>query len=452
MAFESSDLEAVLNDDAQAGAFLQLVVHPADFVEIFRSIDPARWPHLLDLIEDDEIRAEVVAELDEHERDDLLDHLAPNALAPLLEEMESDDAADVVGELEPHEQRSVLAKLDDELRKEVETLLAFPDDSAGGIMQLERAEVQRDQTIADARAIVRALHRENSDIHRVYVVDSDGRLEGTVDLVKLVVTDDDVPIAEVVEPTEAQVTPLVDQEEVAELFRKYDLVSLPVVDERGLLLGVIQIDDIVDVLQEEADEDALLSAGTDAEELLYRDRAIAIAKVRLPWIGINLLGLICGAMLLRQYGLALSEVWVQVSLFLPAVMAMGGNVGTQSATIIIRGLAAGRIAEGDLGKTVFREMRVGLLMGIICGSIAGVAGLAISGGAGALGLVVGLGMMSAMTTAAVFGSLAPGVMKKFGIDPAIASGPLVTTANDLIGIVVYLSTALVFLDALKVTT
>jgi magnesium transporter len=425
------------------------VSHPADVVEALRSVPANEWPRLLSLIPDEQERAEVVAKLDEAERDAVLDKLSNEEIANLVENMESDDAADLIGELDPFEQRQTLANLTDEDREQVEHLLTYPEDSAGGIMQLERVDATSETTVAQTVARVRKLVEQGTTIHRIYVVDDQGRLEGSADLVDLVLNSDETLLRDIMVPPVATVTPLVDQEVVAQLFRKYDLVSLPVVSESGMLLGRILVDDIVDVLAEEAEEDAFLAAGTAKEELLYRDQAIRISMVRLPWIGINLVGSLLSAALLHLYEPVIEQA-VIIAAFIPVITAMGGNVGTQSATIFTRGLALGRIDENDLWRIVFRELRVGLFMGLLCGVGVGIIAATLFGGGRVyLGVVVFIAMISAMSVAAMVGAIAPATMKAYGIDPAIASGPLVTTTNDIIGILIYLSTALIFLDHLR---
>lgn len=445
---DTEDLRAVLRgDDGFVQAFFHLLPHSADVAEALREVDPEEWPRLLRLIPDEEQRAEVVSLLGEPEQ--LLEHLPPEDIGPLLRQMETDDAADLLAELEPHERVEALKSLPEEERAEVEALLQYPEDSAGGIMQLELVEVLKDATVDEAIRHVRDVVEEGVEVHRIFVVDREERLLGTLELVDLLLHRGDEPVARFMEPPVATARPLMDQEEVAALFRKYDLVALPVVDDEGRLLGRILHDDIVDVLDEEAEEDVLRMAGTDAEELLYRDRAFAIARVRLPWLLVNLFGSLVSGWLLHLYEPVLAQALLIAS-FIPVITAMGGNVGTQSATILTRGFATGRLDLGDVPRLVFKEFRVGLLMGLLCGGgVSLVATFLFAGGKLYLGLVVLCAMVAAMTTAAVVGTLAPAVMKRFGVDPAIASGPFVTTANDIIGIVIYMSTALAFLEELK---
>jgi len=450
MDMDEADLQAVLRgDDFSVQAFFRLVWHPADVAEAMRAVDPEEWPRLLQLIDDTETRAEVLTEFDEAEKLLLFQFVDAKDISPLLVELESDDAADLLADLEPHDQQRALAHYEDDERAEIEQLLSYPEDSAGGLMQVERAVVDRDATCLDAIRKVREQFEEGVEIYFVWITDKQERLVGMVDMVSLVLHDDATPVAEVMDPIPATVTPLIDQEEVAFLFSKYDLVALPVIDDNDKFIGRILVDDIVDVLEEEAEEDALRQAGTDAEELLYKDRAFPIAKVRLPWIAVNLFGSLISAALLHLYEPVIEQV-ILIASFVPVITAMGGNVGTQSATILTRGLATGRIDDDDILRTVFKEFRVGLLMGLICGSAVGlIAGTLFGGATMYLSLVVFVAMVSAMTAAAVVGSVAPAAMKRFGIDPAIASGPFVTTANDIVGIVIYMSTALMFIDKLK---
>jgi magnesium transporter len=446
---DTDDLRVVLaGDDESVRAFLHLFIHPADLLEVLAAADLKEWPRLLRLIEDEDKRADVVAQLDDGDREALLPLLPHAEIGALLKEMDSDDAADVLQDLEPADQEGALNHLPKGDREQVQTLLAYPEDSAGGIMQLERAQVHRDAVLADATQVVRDLVEDDVEVLTVWVVDEADRLVGELPIVDLLLQKSTTRVAEIMEPVVAQETPGVDQEVVARLFSKYDLVSLPVVDEAGVLLGRIVIDDIVDVLTEEAEEDALIMGGTSAEELLYRNKVLPIARVRLPWLAINLAGSIVSAFLLHTFEPVMEKAIIIAS-FVPVITAMGGNVGIQSATILMRGLSTGRVGLPDVPRIIFKEMRVGLLMGLVCGSVVGVVASFLFGATSYhLGLVVFVAMVSAMTVAATMGAVAPAGLKVLGVDPAIASGPFVTTANDITGILIYMGTAIFFLDQL----
>ena len=447
---DNDDLEAVLRaDDATAGSFLRLLPHPADVVEALRVLEVSEWPRLLRLVADESERAEVVSLLEEPERQALLILLDPGEIGELVKNLETDDATDVIEDLEPHERREALLSLAPAERAQVEELLQFAPDTAGGLMQTELASVDKTQTVQDAIARVRELVEQDIAIHYVFVQDEDKRLVGLIDVAHLLVNRGDKSVVQIMEPPVAKVTPDVDQEQVAALFKKYSIVSLPVVDREGRLLGRILHDDVIHVVSEEAEEDALKQAGTSAEELLYRDRVLPIARVRLPWLITTLFGSLISASLIAFFADVIKEAII-LAAFVPVITAMGGNVGTQSATILTRGLATGRVALSDMAGILFREFRVGLVMGAVCGVVVGGAGTFLfADGNPVLGLVVFLAMLAAMTAAATVGALAPAAMKRVGVDPAIASGPFVTTANDIVGIVIYMSTALAFLDYLK---
>ena len=452
MTLERGDIEdvrAVLEGDSDvARQFLRLVTHPADIADALSAVSAKEWPDLLQLIEDDEVRAEVVTHFDDAETEWLLRHLDPKDIPALVREMETDDAADLIAELSPSDQQQTLAALDDDDRKDVEKLLTFPEDSAGGIMQTEMVVVDIDDTVDQVTDAVRTFAEEGITLHRVYVVENK-RLTGSVALVDLLLHASKTKVRDFIEPLIATVQPLVDQEEVASIFRKYALVTLPVTDENGVPLGRIVHDDIVEVLDEEAQEDAFRMAGTNVEELLYRNRALPIARVRLPWLAVNLLGSLGCAFLLHLYEDVLAKA-ILVAAFIPVITAMGGNVGTQSATILIRGFATERLDLNDVPRLLFKEFRVGLIMGLLCGSAVGVVASFLFGGTHVvLGLVVFASMVCAMTTAAVVGTLAPATLKRLDIDPAISASPFVTTANDVLGIVIYMTLALFFLEKMS---
>jgi magnesium transporter len=448
-ALDNDDLDAILlGDDDNAAAFLRLLPHPADIVEILRAVDLRHWPRLLRLVFDEGERAETVTLLDEGERQALLSLLSSEEIGQLVKNLETDDATDVLEDLSPRDQAEALQSLLPADRERVEELLRFDPDTAGGLMQIERAQVKITATVQDAIDCVRALVEDDIGVHVVYVVDEEERLIGTVELSRLVLTKPDRLIADLVEAPLVKVMPDTDQEQVARIFKKYGIYSLPVVDKESRLLGRIVHDDVIDVVVEEAEEDALKQAGTSAEELLYRDQVFPVARIRLPWLIVTLMGSLVSGLLIHAFQHVLREALVLAS-FVPVITAMGGNVGTQSATILTRGLATGRVHIAEVPRILLRELRVGLVMGLVCGIGVGIIATFFFGETSPmLGLVVCVSMIGAMMTAATVGTLAPATMMRFGVDPAIASGPFVTTANDSIGIVIYMSTAIFFLQHL----
>jgi magnesium transporter len=357
----------------------------------------------------------------------------------LLSELDSDDVADVLGDLEEHTAVRVLEQLDPDDADDVRLLLDYPEDSAGGLMQREIAAIPISATAGQALEALRRWEDDADNMHFVFVVDRQQRFLGVVHITRLALAPLARPIADLMEKKFIEVTPFVDQEEVAQIFAKYDIISLAVCDEDSRLIGRIMVDDIVDVLEEEADEDAFRMVGSDAEELLYRNRSFKIALIRSPWLLVNLLGGTCTGYLLWVFQATLIDQIALVA-FVPVITAMGGNVGAQSAMIVIRGFATGRIGTEHIGPTVRREAVIGVMMGAVCGTILGLGAIFWHGDP-RIGLVVGLAMFMAMTVAAAVGGLAPILFRRVGIDPAIAAGPFVTTANDIVGIVIYMLTA-----------
>lgn len=431
-------------NDTELKAYFATLPHPADITEYLNQVDLSEWPKLLRLIEDHEKRAEVVAEIDETKWRDLLAKLQPHEIAELIQEMESDDAADIIAKLPLPLRYETLYRLPGPQRHQVLELLGYPEDSAGGIMQVELAHVQDNALVSDAILKVRELVEDDVQVLAVWVVDKEDHLVGSIELADLLLHKSTTHIRTFMKSDIICVRPLVDQEEVAQLFKKYDLLTLPVVDDENHLIGRISIDDVVDVLTEEAEEDALRMAGTSAEELMHPEKVFSTTRIRLPWLAIALLCSLISASLLRFFEPFLTRMTV-VYAFLPVIMAMGGNVGTQSATILIRSLATGKTDLSDIPKLLFKEIRVGLLIGTFYGTCAGlVATFILSSQNHVLGLIVLVSMVMAMITAASLGVLAPALLRRFNIDPAIATGPFVTTMNDITGILIYMITAQYF--------
>jgi magnesium transporter len=414
------------------------ILHPADIAELVLLVDPDYWPFIIRRLSD-EIASEVFENLPEPQRENFAELISLPRLAAIVEEMETDDAADLLAELPQHRAETILGSLDKEDAEDLQKLLTYPEDSAGGIMQTELASVHEGVSVASTITELRILSQDVEELHVVYVLDDEGGLKGLVQVIRLLFADPGMLIDELIEIPVVTISPFMDQEEVARLFRKYDLVSAAVVDEKNQLIGRILIDDIVDVLDEEASEDMLMMAGTSAEDLVYGNQVFRIAWVRLPWLITNLFGGLLTGYLLSFFELVFVDALVLIS-FVPVITAMGGNVGTQSATIVIRGFALGKVQFRNLNRTLIRELGVGLVMGISCGTFVGFLAHLWEGSL-LVGFVVGIAMMCAMTVAAFMGVLAPSFFKFIGTDPAIAAGPFVTTANDVTGILIYLGVA-----------
>lgn len=449
-SLDSEELHQLLqSDDESLKVYFSSVPYPADITEFLDHADLHQWPRLLRLIDDHEKRAAVFSGIDEVKWQDLLARLQPEEITDLVLQMESDDATDIVAKLPISVRYDILRRLPAEERQHVQQLLGYPEDSAGGIMQVELAQVYEDATVSDAIAKVRELVEDDVEVLSIWVVNKEDRLVGNVALVDLLLHKATTPIRSLLETDVVTVNPLIDQEEVARIFKKYDLITLPVVDETNRLLGRIVIDDIVDVLAQEAEEDALRMAGTSEAELQHPTEVFSTARIRLPWLAVALGCSLISASLLKFFAPLLENAMILYA-FLPVIMAMGGNVGTQSSTILIRGFATDKADLSDMWQILFKEIRVGFLMGLVYGTCAGiVAAFILSKHNMYLGLVVLISMIIAMMTAAAMGVLAPSLLKKLKIDPAISAGPFVTTMNDITGILIYMTVAGFFLKNLE---
>ena len=437
---EVDDLEALVQsgDDKALRNFLALL-QPADMAIIFDRLERDLWPKVIAPLNIAQI-SDLMEELPDHLRDDLAELLSPEQLTSAFEEMASDDAADVIADLPRQLARKVLAALPTEDRREVETLLKYPEDTAGGLMQIELVSVLERATVDEAVEAIRANAEEVGDLHFVYVVDDDNRLVGSLSLDKLILARSNTPVSNLVDRDFHSVATDVDQEEVAQMFKRYDLITLPVVDDQGTLLGRILHDDAVDVIEEEAEEDILRIAGAEEPELVYTNRIFRIASARLPWLLATVAGGLFSGFLLWQFKVSFPEMLALMT-FIPVIAAMCGNVGTQSSTIVVRGFATGRVDFDNLGRFLTRELAIGIIMGIVCGLVVGMTAHLWHGNQ-MLGWTVGVAMSAAITVSAIMGVLVPVVFRLIKIDPAIAAGPLVTTGNDVIGITIYYLVAL----------
>ncbi|KIG13352.1 Mg/Co/Ni transporter MgtE / CBS domain protein [Enhygromyxa salina] len=394
-----------------------------------------------------ERRAAVFAELREETAAEIVRRLAPEEVAILLDDLDSDDVADILGRVEESLLRQILTRLDPEDADEVEQLLGYDENSAGGIMSLDFIRVYDSATVAEATRVVQEVEDPPDQAFYVYVIDEDDRLVGVVSLRKLLTGRRDDSIREVMEPELVYVDRESDQEDVADVAMRYDLVAVPVVDEQRRLVGVVTIDDIVDVIREEATEDILKMAG--AGEELFETRSFwSSFRARMPWLLAAAIGGVLVAVALSGFESALEAVPV-LALFMPVVAGMGGNVGTQSSTIVVRGLAVGYVESGALGRLVFREMGLGLTLGALYGLLIALAAPFVGTSVAdpvALGIVLMAGMMGSMTIAATVGTSIPLLMNRLKIDPAVSTGPFVTTAVDILGLMFYFWLATVLLD------
>jgi magnesium transporter len=420
--------------------------HPADIAHLFRYLDQKEQRVFFNLIEDSETAASVLSELDHGTGAQLLEKIDTETITGILQEMPYDDAVDIIRNMPEEKAEEILQIMEDEHSDEIEELLKYGEDTAGGIMATEIFSLREDMTVKEAVAALQEA-KDVEMVFYVYVTDEHNHLVGVLSLRNLLTVPPSTRLRDIMTTDVISVRTDMDQEEVAHLVAKYDILAIPVVDDGNKLMGIITVDDVIDVMRQEATEDMFKMAGASEEELLYGYKSFKIARLRLPWLLTNLFGGVITGYLMWRFKVTLKEVIALIS-FIPVITGMGGNVGGQSSTIVVRGFATGRIDFSTLRQVFFREMRVGLIMGTVCGLTIGVVAFFWHNNV-YLGLVVGLAMVTAMTVAATMGVLAPSFFKKIGIDPAIASSPFVQTANDIIGILIYFGTATLFINHLR---
>ena len=417
-------------------------MHPADIADIMERLDDDRRNWLFSLIEPEQA-SDVVIELEDVAREDLIEDLATERISEIVDEMDSDDATDVVSELPVEVAEEVLQSIDKQDREEVEELLRHEEDTAGGIMALEFIAVNENVTVDEAIYEIRRKAEEVEDVYNVYAVDDAGHLVGVLPLKKLILSPPLHKVHQVMERDVMSVSTEMDQEEVASVVRKYDLVSIPVIDDKDHLVGRITVDDIVDVIHEEAVEDLQRMAGITDQEMPQETSTLRISRMRLPWLIVAFIGEMISAYVMSRFQASLNEI-LAVAFFIPVIMAMGGNSGIQTATIAVRGLAITQGAFSMGWRNLLREIKVAVFNGVIIAFLI-FAVVTTWLDQPQLGLVIAAAMIIVILNAAVVGATVPLVLKKLKYDPAIATGPFITTSNDVLGLFIYLSLATIYM-------
>lgn len=415
---------------------------PGDIAHILNRLEMADALYVFGMLTN-EVASDVVLDLDGPTREYILANLAQERLTEIVGEMPSDDAADIVGELSDEKAESVLETMNVEDSSQVEELLRYDEHTAGGLMAKEMAVVSKTDTVKMAIRVVRRLAKEDVHVYNVYVVDENGLFIGAVQLPDLLLHAPNKRVYKIMNPDYKSVTPDVDQEEVARIFSKYDIVSLPVTDTAGKLLGRITVDDIVDVLKEEHDEDVARMAGTDSVAAGQRSPT-RMALMRLPWVMMTLLLQLIAGVVVHVFDKTLSQVILLAS-FMPIISAISGNTGLQSAAMIVRGIATGQVDTKRWWLPLRRQLIVTLIVGAACGLVLGL----IAGfwhGTPLFGAVVGTSMFIAINFSGMVGTATPMISHSLGFDPAITAGPFETAFQDIIGITVFLSLATAMLQ------
>lgn len=416
-------------------------LHPADIAELMNHLSTEDAIYIFHLL-DTETASEVIIEVDENIRDAVLEETETSKITDIVDELELDDATDIVAELPDEIAEEVLENLEREDSEDVKELLKYPEDSAGGIMSSDFISISEHSTVKDAIEEIRKYSEDIDHIYQLYVLTDSGKLLGTILLKALLINPLEKSITSIIEEDLIFVTPDTDQEQVAQMMEKYDLISIPVVDENRIMLGRITIDDVVDVIHEEAAEDIQKLAGLTEEEEVS-DSALTISRNRLPWLMVSLIGELVSASVLSSFQATLEQIYI-AGIFIPIVMAMGGSSGTQSAIVVVRGLATGDIWLGQSFKRLTKEFKVALFNGLACGAVLLTATLFFWHSGLRFSLILSISLIIIMINATMIGAIVPLILKKFNIDPAISTGPFVATTNDIIGLIIYFSLITLF--------
>jgi magnesium transporter len=418
-------------------------IYPSDIALIINNLEDSQGLELFRILPP-ETQAEVVLELDDYHKDLTLDSITPEVISRLVGQMNSDDATDIISRLKEETAQRVLTLMKTEEASEVQELLTYKEDSAGGIMSTEFVDTMETDTIEQAIEEIKKEAWEVEHLYHVWVTDSERRLIGIVSL-KSIILSMDTPsliIADIMNREVISVDVDLDQEEVAKIFQKYDLVALPVVDKNKKLVGRITIDDVIDVIEQEHSEDVAKIVGSDVEELQSKSPT-QIAWMRLPWVLITLGIQFLAGLVIHFYDQTLSKVILLTS-FMPIISAISGNTGLQASAVTVRSLATGHIAPNRWREPIRRAVQISLIIGAVCGAIIGVIG-GIWYGKVIFGIVVGLSMFISVNISSLVGTSTPLISKRLGFDPAITVGPFETAFQDVVGITVFLTLSTVAL-------
>ena len=410
--------------------------HPADLALLFRYFNENEQDEIFSKLKPSEKTAEFLNDLDELIGIRLLENESHDRIASILEHASSNEQAYLIGLLDEQYASSVIELLQADKQEELEEMMAYPEDSAGILMYTDVFTLHEETKARDA---INALQdQEDAEmVFYLYTLDDEARLTGVISLRDLVTTPGDTKLKDIMSKQIHVVRPETDQEEVARIVSQYNFLAVPVVDSDDRLLGIVTVDDVVDIIREEATEDFLQMVGAGKDREILLKSSWENARMRLPWLFASWVGGIMAAFIIGIFDNVLQST-IALAAFIPVIMGMGGNIGTQSSTIIVRGLATGRVSIENSMRILFKEIRVGLMLGILYGLLLGVfAILKFLDVSPMLGVVVGVSICISMIIAATIGSLVPLILNRFEIDPAIATGPFVTTSIDILGVACY---------------
>ena len=421
-------------------------LYPTEFAELTDCLPLEQVIEIFKLIKDDEKIAELLSELNSELQANIMDALGKEKASDILEEMDTDDAADFLSEIAPQESRELLDLMSKQEAQEIEELLKYRENTAGSIMNNEFVALSEDLTAEEAINKIRELGQEAETIYYVYIVDKRGKLIGVISLRDLIMANPKAKISEFMEEDVVSVLDTEDQETAARIIADYDFLAIPVIDRKGTLLGIITVDDIIDVMQEEVTEDIHKMVGSSSEA--YEDKLIKAdtftrAKSRMLWLFICMIGGVIAGTVIRSFSETLKSM-IALSFFIPVIIDMGGNVGTQSSTVTVRALATGQLKLDELWQNIWAETKVGLLIGLLTGVVLFTVAILWQNNV-LLGVAIGLSMCITIIVSATIGTILPLIFTKIGIDPAISSGPLITTIIDVGGLSIYFSVSILLI-------
>ena len=414
--------------------------HPADLAIVFRYFDEDQQKEVFTLMKNNDQTLKFLTELDDLFIANLLKDEDFNRIAKLIQNASTNDQSYILGSLDNDQAKSVIDQLQIEEKEEIEELMAYPNDSAGTLMATDVFALHKNITCQDALVTLQD-QRDAEMVFYIYVTDDDNSLVGIASLRALATNNPKIKLKEIMVKKVHKVRPETDQEEVAQLVAQYNYLAVPVVDADNILLGIVTVDDVVDVIRKEATEDFLKMAGVGKDREILLKSSWDNAKIRTPWLLASWVGGIIASYVIGNFEYMLENIIILAS-FIPIIIGMGGNIGTQSSTIIVRGMATGRINIGNELMIIIKELKTGLILGVLYGIMLGVFGsFRFLDTNPLIGIVVGLSICSSMIIATGVGTLTPLVLRKLDIDPAIASGPFVTTSIDILGVLIYFSIA-----------
>ncbi len=419
--------------------------HPADLAEVFRHFSKEEQIQIFSLMKENEHTAEFLVELDDALVIELLENENFDRIASIIEKAPTNDQSGILNVLEDEKAQSIIELLNAEEQEEIAEIMGYPDDSAGSLMNIEVFTLH--ESITAGEAIKTLQDQEGAEmVFYLYITDDDDRLVGVISLRALATTSSSTKLKNIMIKNIHSIRPETDQEEVAKIVAQYNFLAVPVLDSDSKLLGIVTVDDVVDVIREEATEDFLRMAGAGKDREILLKSSWENAKARLPWLFASWIGGVVAASIIGVFEDMLTNI-ITLAAFIPVILGMGGNIATQSSTIIVRGMATGRVNMGGEIKLIFKEVRVGLILGTLYGILLGVfANFAFTGTPDNLGFVVGLSICVSMIVAATVGTIIPLILRKLDIDPAIATGPFVTTSIDILGVLFYFLIAGIFLQ------